>query len=181
MREPVLAARALAPVSSSSRLSTMTEQVVLGFDFGTRRIGVAVGNSVTRQARPLRVIAAGSGARWEAVAALIQEWHPTGIVVGLPRHADDAEHAMTRQSQRFGRQLAGRYGLPVAFVDERYSSAVLTGNDADDADAAAVILQQWFDEQHDLQTKARPHSAALPAQTEEGRSGTSRSAPDDAT
>lgn len=124
----------------------MTEQVVLGFDFGTRRIGVALGNSVTRQARPLRVIGATtSDARWKAIAAVIDEWRPARFVVGLPRHPDGVEHAMTRQSQRFGRQLAGRYGLPVTFVDERYSSAVLE-QDGNDADAAAVILQQWFDE-----------------------------------
>lgn len=124
----------------------MTEQVVLGFDFGTRRIGVALGNSVTRQARPLRVIGgATSDARWKAIAALIDEWQPARFVVGLPRHPDGADHAMTRQSQRFGRQLAGRYGVPVSFVDERYSSAVLE-QDGNDADAAAVILQQWFDQ-----------------------------------
>ena len=123
----------------------MTEQVVLAFDFGTRRIGVAIGNSITRQARPLKVIASESSARWDAIKAVVREWHPTQFVVGLPRHPDGAEHEMTRRSQRFGRQLAGRYGIPVAFVDERYSSAVLEG-DRNDADAAAVILQQWFDE-----------------------------------
>ena len=123
----------------------MTEQVVLAFDFGTRRIGVAIGNSITRQARPLKVIASESAARWDAIEAVVHEWHPTQFVVGLPRHLDGAEHEMTRRSQRFGRQLAGRYEVPVAFVDERYSSAVLE-SDRDDADAAAVILQQWFDE-----------------------------------
>jgi putative Holliday junction resolvase len=127
----------------------MTEQVVLGFDFGTRRIGVALGNSVTGQARPLRVIGgATSDARWKAIAAVIDEWRPTRFVVGLPRHPDGAEHALTKQSLRFGRQLAGRYGLPVTFIDERYSSAVL-GQHGNDADAAAVILQQWFDERGD--------------------------------
>src|SRR5262245_42055920 len=106
----------------------MTERVVLGFDFGTRRIGVALGNSITRRARPLQVIAAeATAARWNAITALVEEWHPAEIVVGLPRHPDGAEHEMTKRSQRFGRQLAGRYGLPVAFVDERYSSAVLEG------------------------------------------------------
>ena len=126
----------------------MTGQVVLGFDFGLRRIGVALGNSITRQARPLKVVAASPlKARWAAVAQVIDEWRPTAVVVGLPRHPDGTEHAMTRSSERFGRQVAGRYGLPVMFVDERYSSAVLAEPDATDADAAAVILQQWFDEQ----------------------------------
>jgi putative Holliday junction resolvase len=124
----------------------MTDQVVLAFDFGTRRIGVALGNSITRQARPLKVIASESAARWDAIKKVVHEWHPTQFVVGLPRHPDGAAHEMTRRSQRFGRQLAGRYGVPVAFVDERYSSAVLEGDTHNDAHAATVILQQWFDE-----------------------------------
>jgi putative Holliday junction resolvase len=125
----------------------MTEHVVLGFDFGTRRIGVALGNSVTRRARPLQVIeAASSSARWETISAIVREWQPTQIVVGVPHQPDGATHEMTQLSQRFGRQLAGRYGLPVAFVDESFSSAVLERDAASDADAAAVILQQWFDQ-----------------------------------
>jgi putative Holliday junction resolvase len=136
----------------------MTGEVVLGFDFGTRRIGVALGNSITRQARPLRVIdAERSALRWSGIAQAIQEWQPARLVVGLPRHPDGAEHAMTLQAQRFGRQLAGRYGLPVAFVDERYSSVVLQPGRDNDAEAAAIILQQWFDEQE------RPAAAAVPA------------------
>ncbi|HTT14042.1 MAG TPA: Holliday junction resolvase RuvX [Burkholderiaceae bacterium] len=124
----------------------MTEQVVLGFDFGMRRIGVALGNSITRRARPLQVIAADHAARWDAIEALMKEWQPQQVVVGVPRHPDGAEHVVTRQARRFGRQVQGRYGLPVAFVDERYSSAVLGDGAASDAEAAAVILQQWFDE-----------------------------------
>jgi putative Holliday junction resolvase len=147
MLEPLLAARAPTTHFQSVSLSSMTEQVVLGFDFGLRRIGVALGNSITRRARPLRVIAAANaGARWSAITAIVQEWCPGAIVVGLPRHPDGAAHAMTAHAQRFGRQLAGRYGLPVSFVDERYSSAVLAGQSANDADAATIILQQWFDE-----------------------------------
>jgi putative Holliday junction resolvase len=124
----------------------MTEQVVLGFDFGTRRIGVALGNSITRQARPLQVIAADRAVRWDAITVIIKHWQPAQVVVGVPSYPDGAEHTVTRQARRFGRQLAGRYGLPVAFVDERYSSAILADGAASDADAAAVILQQWLDE-----------------------------------
>jgi putative Holliday junction resolvase len=148
MREPVTSARAVSqhfPFFHSS----MTEQVVLGFDFGTQRIGIALGNSVTRQARPLHVIeATTAAARWRRIGAVVSEWHPTAFVVGVPRHPDGAPHAMTRQAERFGRQLNGRYGLPVAYVDERFSSAVLAKGAATDADAAALILQQWFDEQN---------------------------------
>jgi putative holliday junction resolvase len=147
MHEPTRLGSTSAANFSLHSFSPMTDQVVLGFDFGTRRIGVALGNSMTRQARPLQVIrAAEAAARWEMISAIVQEWRPTQIVVGMPRHPDGTAHAMTRQAERFGRQIAGRYRLPVAFVDERYSTAVLDAGNATDADAAAVILQQWFDE-----------------------------------
>ena len=122
----------------------MTEAVVLAFDFGARRIGVAIGNTVTREARPLAVIDAPAAARWSRIAALIDEWQPTQLVVGIARHPDGAPHAMTERCERFARQLEGRYRRAVARVDERYSSAVVRGG-ADDA-AAAVILQQWLDQ-----------------------------------
>lgn len=123
----------------------MSDEVVLGFDFGARRIGVAIGNTVSHRARPLAVIDARDGAaRWRAIARLIDEWSPARLVVGVPRHADGAPHEMTARCEKFARQLAGRYGLPVATVDERFSSAVVEGG-RDDA-AAAVILQQYLDD-----------------------------------
>ncbi len=125
----------------------MADEVVLGFDFGERRTGVAIANTVTRQARPLMTIEAqAAAARWSAVQTLVDEWHPARFVVGIPRHPDGTSHEMTARCERFARQLEGRYGRPVARVDERYSSAV-AGRVADvDAEAAAVILQQWLDE-----------------------------------
>lgn len=122
----------------------MTEVVVLAFDFGARRIGVAIGNTVTREARPLAVIDATGSARWDRIAALVDEWQPAQIVVGIPRHPDGTPHELTGRCERFARQLEGRHRRPVARVDERYSSAVVPGG-ADDA-AAAVILQQWLAE-----------------------------------
>ncbi len=122
----------------------MTESVVLGFDFGARRIGVAIGNSVTREARPLVVIDAQGNARWTRIAALIDEWQPAWLVVGIARYPDGTPHEMTARCERFARQLEGRYRRAVARVDERYSSAVVRGG-ADD-EAAAVILQQWLGE-----------------------------------
>jgi len=129
--------------------------IVLGFDFGTRRIGVALGNGITRSARALRVVQNGVRARtagaarppvyWQELAALIEQWKPAQLVVGVARHPDGAAHDMTRRCERFARQLEGRFGLPVARVDERYSSAVLRPGAATDDEAAAVILQQWFD------------------------------------
>ena len=125
----------------------MIEGVVLGFDFGTRRIGVAIGNCLTRHARPLTTIdAVTEDARWESLNALIDEWQPVQLAVGIPRHPDDTAHAMTLRCQRFARQLEGRYRLPVARIDERYSSVVVEREADVDAAAAAVILQQWLDD-----------------------------------
>lgn len=124
----------------------VTDGVVLGFDFGTRRIGVAIGNGVTREARALQTIDAGDNeARWSALTAVIDEWKPTQLVVGIPRHPDGEPHAMTTRCERFARQLEGRYRLPVARVDERYSSAVVEHASDVDAAAAAIIVQQWLD------------------------------------
>jgi putative Holliday junction resolvase len=129
---------------SISHFSAMTDAVLLAFDFGARRIGVAIGNTVTREARPLAVIDATGAARWTRIGALIEQWQPALLVVGIARHPDGAPHEMTARCERFARQLEGRYRLGVQRVDERYSSAVVPGG-ADDA-AAPVILQQWLDE-----------------------------------
>jgi len=141
--------RATAPAPRPAAfLSSMTDQVVLGFDFGARRIGVAIGNSVTREARPLTTVnAATVAARWDAVAALVAEWEPAQLVVGIPRHPDGTPHEMTARCERFARQLEGRFRRPVARADERYTSAVSARADDVDAAAAALILQQWFDEE----------------------------------
>ena len=129
----------------------MTAGVVLGFDFGTRRIGVAIANEVTLAARPLTTVEVPrTDARWKAIAALVDEWQPSGLVVGIPRHPDGAAHELTARCERFARQLEGRFRLPVARVDERYSSAVSEEATDVDAAAAAVILQQWLAErEHD--------------------------------
>ena len=127
-------------------------ETILAFDFGTRRIGVALGNSLTDSARPLEVIEAQTAdARFARVAALIAQWQPQRLVVGRPCHPDGAPHEMTLRCERFARQLHGRFGLPVASVDERYSSVVsregLRPGEPDDALAAATILRQYLDEQ----------------------------------
>ncbi len=122
---------------------------ILAFDFGLKRIGVAVGNTVTCQAQPLAIIGAASNeAKFDAVAKLIKEWQPALCVVGLPMHPDGAAHEMTVRCQRFANQLHGRYGVKIALVDERYSSAVLQAKQGEriDDQAAAVILQQYFDQ-----------------------------------
>ena len=142
MHEP--APTAGQPAIRLSLPPALNEDVVLGFDFGTRRVGVSVGNGVTRQARPLAVIADEGDVRWRRIGELVAAWQPARLVVGIARHPDGTPHELTARCERFARQLEGRYRLPVARVDERYSSAV-TADGADD-EAAAVILQQWFDE-----------------------------------
>lgn len=124
-------------------------ETVLGFDFGLKRIGVAVGNSLLKQAQPLTVItAATNDAKFAAIAALVQEWQPARCVVGLPSHPDGAEHEMTVRCRRFANQLNGRFGVSTIMVDERYSSAVIPHRRGDviDAEAAAIILQQYFND-----------------------------------
>ncbi len=136
----------------------MPDEVILAFDFGTQRIGVAVGAAMLRNARPLTTIAVAANApRFEAIGKLIAEWQPTRLVVGLPFNLDGSEHEMTARCRRFAQQLQGRFRLPVELMDERLSSAVaearLRADGRDprrarqdiDAEAAAVILQSYFD------------------------------------
>ena len=132
----------------------------MGFDFGAARIGVAVGETVTGLAHPLAMIASEPVAqRFAQIGALLAEWQPHQIVVGLPTYLDGAAHEMTQRCRRFGNQLHGRFNLPVAWVDERLSSAEAeqrlrqAGQSARDAKAhvdavaAQILLQQWLDQQ----------------------------------
>jgi putative holliday junction resolvase len=119
---------------------------VLAFDFGTRRVGLAIGNTLLRRAQPLHTISATGDARFAAIAAVIREWQPAALVVGVPFHPDGAAHDNTGRAQRFARQLQGRFGLPVHEVDERYSTVEAQSQGAADIDAAsaAVILEQYL-------------------------------------
>ena len=125
------------------------EMTVMAFDYGTRRIGVAVGNTLIKQGQPLKTIAeSSSDASFRAIEGLLKEWQPTRLVVGLPCHPDGAEHEMSARARRFGNQLHGRFHIPVEWVDERYTSAVLEGDpnmrDNLDSQSAALILEQYF-------------------------------------
>lgn len=129
----------------------------MAFDFGVKRVGVAVGETATRLAHPLEAIATESNdARFEAIARLVAEWRPVGFVVGQPRHADGGEHEIARLAGRFGRRLEGRFGLPVAYVDETLTSAEAEsqlrevgrrpkGRGDVDTLAATLILQGYLD------------------------------------
>jgi len=120
----------------------------LAFDFGVKRVGVASGNTLMNQARPLRTIAAEGDARFAAIAALLAEYQPDALVIGVPFHPDGAEHENTTRARRFGRQLHGRFRLPVHEVDERYTTVEAHAAGARDADAAAaaLILEQYLRE-----------------------------------
>ncbi len=124
---------------------------ILAFDYGTRRVGVAVGNTETKVSQALKTIAAANAdVLFQELENLVKEWQPDQIVVGLPTHPDGSEHEMTAKAKRFGNQLHGRFNLPVSWVDERYTSVVLEGDpqmhDNLDAHSAALILEQYFAE-----------------------------------
>ncbi len=133
---------------TASAASATRPRSFLAFDFGTRRVGVAVGNALLGQARALTTIAAEGDARFVAIGRLIDEWRPDALVVGVPFHPDGAEHDNTRRARRFARQLHGRFRLPVHEVDERYTTTeAIAGRDADvDAASAALILDQYLRE-----------------------------------
>jgi putative holliday junction resolvase len=126
--------------------AVVTPQTFLSFDFSAKRIGVATGNSLTRTSNPLTTLTAEGDARFAAIGRLIDEWQPAALIVGVPFHPDGAAHDNTRHAQRFARQLAGRFGLPVHEVDERYTTVEARSQGATDADAAAaaLILEQFF-------------------------------------
>jgi len=137
----------------------------LGFDFGTRRIGVAVGESITSSARPLTTLNAQDGQPdWSRIETLLQEWRPAALIVGLPRHLNGTDAAITPLAARFARRLEGRFQLPVHLIDEQLSSHAAeqalagrghNGNrrssrkqsraDVDQL-AAAIILETWLAE-----------------------------------
>lgn len=139
---------------SASRAGT-----ILAFDFGTRRIGVAVGETALGLAHPLATIAADDDdARLAAIAALIGEWQPAQLVVGLPTHADGTPHRMTARAREFARRLESRFRLAVELVDERFTTEAASSSlfeagvagraqkPARDQIAAQIILQAYLDQ-----------------------------------
>ena len=108
-------------------MSPATPELVLGLDFGLRRIGLAIGDSLTRTARPLAAfsVTGHNGpdtADWQRLGTLIKQHAPNRLVVGCPYNVDGSEHALTGKARRFAQELGERYALPVELVDERYSS-----------------------------------------------------------
>jgi len=130
-------------------------QTLLGFDFGEKRTGIAVGQSLTASATALSTLHSRQNKPdWSGIEALIKEWQPDALVVGIPVHMDGTEQAMTTAARKFVRQLEGRFHLPVYEAEERLSSMEaeqLLGKVADkeaiDSEAARIILQSWLNDQ----------------------------------
>ena len=128
-------------------------QTLLGFDFGTQRIGIAIGQSITRTATALCTIKSRHGKPdWDRISELIEHWKPDALVVGLPLHEDGSDSDMSKAARKFTQQLEGRYRLPVYTMNERLSTHAAkqhleqsASKQGVDAIAAMVILQDWLE------------------------------------
>ena len=137
---------------------TVPPGTYLGFDYGSKNIGVAVGQSITATANPLSIVTVRQNKPdWDVITQLIQTWRPQALIVGLPLNMDATEHQMTAAAKCFSAQLHHRYGLPVYPADERLSSIEARQRLAsqgfhdkeDDPVAAQIILETWFGQQHE--------------------------------
>ncbi len=149
---------------------TVTARTFLAFDYGTKRIGVAVGQELTRSATALVTLNNPSNKiNWNAIDQLVKEWQPDAFVVGLPLNADGSEHPVSRAAKQFGNQLQARYNLPTYWVDERLTSSeaesmiaadsggrksrrkgaptARVAKEQIDSTAAKLILESWFNQQ----------------------------------
>lgn len=150
------------PSSLLITIKAAQKESAIAFDYGQRRIGLALWEPVTRTAAPLATVkATPTGPDWPEIQRHIQQWQPSTLVVGIPHNSDGSAQTMTAHAQRFGRQLEGRFGIPVEMVDERYSSQEahhelrelrrkgirnrrLKKEDIDQQ-AARIILERWYD------------------------------------
>lgn len=134
---------------------------LLGFDYGTHKIGIAVGQTISATATPLATVRnRGQKPDWARIEAIIRDWRPEAAVLGVPYHMDDREESWAERVRRFARQLEGRFGLPVHLIDERLTThdaerqlaaagqRNTKGGDLVDAYAAKLILETWLNEQH---------------------------------
>ncbi|QQX79099.1 Holliday junction resolvase RuvX [Shewanella sp. KX20019] len=139
----------------------MSSRTVLGFDYGTKSIGIAIGQELTASARPLMSIKAVDGIpKWEEIGNIITEWQPDLIVVGLPLNMDGTEQEITLRAKKFGNRLNGRFGIAVVTQDERLTTAdakarlfemggykALTKGQVD-AMSAVLIIESYFENQY---------------------------------
>jgi len=156
-----LNSRTVVPNIDQSAAPPLVPQVVLGFDYGARRIGVALGNVISRSARALEVLGNGErGPDWTRLDNVVREWRPDALLVGLPLTINDGEQATSLAARAFADQLRSRYGLNVTLIDERHSSreaaqrfaARRAGGVAKrkhaaalDAVAAEIIVERWLE------------------------------------
>ena len=137
-----------------------TPKVVLGFDFGMKYIGVAVGQAITHSASPVTTLTAKDGIpNWEELTQLIEKWRPQALVVGIPLNMDDSEQLLTLCARRFSNRLRTRYKLALYEVDERLSSweakqrttsinkSIKPKDNKLHAQSAAILIEQWWTEQ----------------------------------
>lgn len=138
----------------------MSSMILLAFDYGTKSIGVAVGQQITNTARPLKALPAKEGnPDWNTIEQLLKEWQPSLIIVGLPFNMDGTEQPLTIRARKFAHRLNGRFGLPIKLHDERLSTIearanlfarngyrALTKSNIDSL-SAVIILESWFEHQ----------------------------------
>ena len=136
----------MSQAADSGVFVAATLTTFIAFDYGEKRTGVAVGNRLMGTAQPQGSIQAQGDARFAPIEKVIKEWQPDAIVIGVPYHPDGAAHENTARARKFGRQLHGRFKLPVFEVDERYSTTEALSYGAKDADAASacIILEQFL-------------------------------------
>ena len=122
-------------------------ELIIGFDFGTSKIGVAVGQKITASATPIGKVRATNGLPdWSQLDRIVDEWQPCLFVVGLPLNMDDSKNDITRAAERFAKRLVGRYKIPFEMIDERLSTFEARQDQAQDVDATAarLILETWL-------------------------------------
>ncbi len=136
----------------------MTSETLLGFDFGTKSIGVAIGQQLTGTARALPALKAQDGTPdWNLIAKLLKEWQPDFVVVGLPLNMDGTEQPLTERARKFANRIHGRFGVRVELQDERLSTVAARADLFErggyralqkgqvDSQSAVIILEDWFD------------------------------------
>jgi putative Holliday junction resolvase len=125
------------------------EGVVIGFDFGLRRIGVAIGQTITQTASPEAIVNSKDGKPdWEHISKIFEQWQPVAILVGLPMRLDGTEQALTQPARKFGQRLSGRYNRPLYFIEEQLSSIEAESRGLKqqhiDDHAAQILLENWL-------------------------------------
>ncbi|TPH18063.1 Holliday junction resolvase RuvX [Litorilituus lipolyticus] len=146
---------------AKQKATPVGQRTLIGFDFGKKYIGVAVGQEITGSATPLGSIKASDGIpHWDSLANFLKEWQPDLIIVGLPLNMDGSEQQLTLDAKKFGNRVSGRFGIKVEFQDERLTTADAKEQlfsrggyrnlkkDNIDAESARLILESFFEQQY---------------------------------